>query len=158
MVAAKQYETVAKHYGRVSETQLVFLGKRQRRSPQVVNYYGDSKFIRRSIFNAQKHPRVRIKCFVRNSGAGNGCANFMGAWKNAFFLQEKEPMPIKFRVLGGVFLFFFGGGGGSADFSFMGARIFLKIAIGIELFRSQGPLGICWGGVPIFFLWARGFF
>ena len=27
------------------------------------------------------------KIFVRNSGAGNGCANLMGAWKNAFFLE-----------------------------------------------------------------------
>ena len=65
--------------------------------------------------NCQKNPRVR-KIFVRNSGAGNGCVNFMDAWKNAFFLQEK-PMSIKFLVLGGgggdlgFFL-----GGGSADF------------------------------------------
>ena len=44
----------------------------------------------------------------------------MGAWKNAFLLQEK-PMSIKFLVLGGVILGF---GGGSADFIFMGARIF----------------------------------
>ena len=45
--------------------------------------------------------------------------------KNAFFLQEK-PMSIKFLVLwgGGVF-WVWGGGGGSADFIFMGARIFL---------------------------------
>ena len=70
----------------------------------------------------QKNPRVR-KVFARNSGAGNGCANFMGVWKNAFFLQE-NPMPIKFLVLGGVFGFFFVGGG-SADLIFMGARIFL---------------------------------
>ena len=42
----------------------------------------------------RKNPRVR-KIFVRNSGAGNGCINFMDAWKNAFFLQEK-PMSIKF--------------------------------------------------------------
>ena len=35
----------------------------------------------------QKDPRVR-KIRVRNSGAGNGCANFMDTWKNAFFLQE----------------------------------------------------------------------
>ena len=34
-----------------------------------------------------KNPRVRKIC-VRNSGAGNGCANFMDTWKNAFFLQE----------------------------------------------------------------------
>ena len=42
----------------------------------------------------QKNPHVR-KILVRNSGAGNGCANFMDTWKNAFFLQEK-PMSIKF--------------------------------------------------------------
>ena len=52
----------------------------------------------------QKNPCVR-KISARNSGAGNGCANFMGAWKNAFFLQE-EAMSIKFLV------FFLGGGGG----------------------------------------------
>ena len=32
-------------------------------------------------------------------------------------------MSIKFRVLGGV------GGGGSADFIFMGARIFLRLIV-----------------------------
>ena len=41
--------------------------------------------------NYYKNPRVRKIC-VRNSGAGNGCANFMDTWKNAFFLQEK-PCP-----------------------------------------------------------------
>ena len=40
---------------------------------------------------SQKNPRVR-KIRVRNSGAGNGCANFMDTWKNAFFLQE-NPCP-----------------------------------------------------------------
>ena len=46
--------------------------------------------------------------------------------KNAFFLQEK-PMSIKYLVLGGGgILVFFLGGGGSANFSFMGARIFLR--------------------------------
>ena len=44
----------------------------------------------------QKNPRVR-KILVRDSGAGNGCANFMGAWKNAFFLQETS-MSMKFLV------------------------------------------------------------
>ena len=61
----------------------------------------------------QKNPRVR-KIFVRNSGAGNGCVNFMDAWQTAFFLQEKKkPMSIKFLVLGGggVLGFFWGGGG-----------------------------------------------
>ena len=54
--------------------------------------------------------------------------------KNAFFLQEK-PFSIKFRVLGGgVILGFFGGG--SADFIFMGARIFLKDGRGTEQVRT----------------------
>ena len=70
---------------------------------------------------SQKNPRVR-KFFVRNSGAGNGCVNFMDTWKNAFFLQEK-PMSIKFVVLGGGVFWVFGGGG--ADSIFMSARIFL---------------------------------
>ena len=67
----------------------------------------------------QKNPRAR-KIFVRNSGAGNGCANFMDAWKNAFFLQE-NLCPQKSSFWGGGY---FGFG----------------------------------GGVPILFLWERGFF
>ena len=67
---------------------------------------------------------MSVNLFARTSGAGNGCANLMGAWKNAFFLLE-NPMSMKiprFRG-GGVFWVF---GGGSADFIFMGARIFLE--------------------------------
>ena len=41
--------------------------------------------------NSEKNPRVRKTC-VRNSGDGNGCVNFMDAWKNASVLQEK-PCP-----------------------------------------------------------------
>ena len=70
----------------------------------------------------QKNSRVR-KIFVRNSGAGNGCANFMDAWKNASVLQEKF-MSIKFLVLGGGSILGFGGRGkcrfysdGREDFS-----------------------------------------
>ena len=74
----------------------------------------------------QKNPRVR-KMFVRDSGAGNGCANFMGAWQNCL-LSARENLHVhkipRFK----------GGGGG-----------------GILCF-SEG------GGVPILFLWARGFF
>ena len=40
----------------------------------------------------QKNPFSVRKIRVRNSGAGNGCANFMDTWKNAFFLQE-NPCP-----------------------------------------------------------------
>ena len=42
--------TAVKHYGRVSETPC-FPGKIHRKSPQTVNYYGDSKNLRHSIFN-----------------------------------------------------------------------------------------------------------
>ena len=66
----------------------------------------------------QKNPRVR-KIRVRNSGAGNGCANFMDTWKK-YVLSAGKTMSVKFPFFGGVF------GGG--------------------------------GGVPILFLWARGFF
>ena len=76
----------------------------------------------------QKNPRVRKIC-VRNSGAGNGCANFMDAWKNAFFLQETHVHKIP-RFRGGF------GGGGSADFIFMGARIFLIFSRGQKTQRK----------------------
>ena len=69
---------------------------------------------------------VSVKFLSAILGAGNGCANFMDTWKNALFLQEK-PMSIKFLVLGGGGVFGFFLGGGSADFIFMGARIFLSL-------------------------------
>ena len=48
----------------------------------------------------------------------------MDSWKNAFILQEKKTSVHKIpRFRGGDFGF---SGGGSADFIFMGARIFLK--------------------------------
>ena len=83
---------------------------------------------------------VSVKCFALNSGAGNGLANFMGAWKNCVLSAGKPSMPIKFLVLGGgggiwVFL---GGEGGSSDFIFMGARIFLRFAsLGIRIAQIQ---------------------
>ena len=65
----------------------------------------------------QKKPRVR-KIRVRNSGAGNGCANFMDAWKKCV-LSAGKPMSIKFRVLGGGFR-----GGGEVPILFLWARGF----------------------------------
>ena len=68
----------------------------------------------------QKKPRVR-KIFVRNSGAGNGCANFMDAWKN-FVLSAGKSMSLKFLVLeGGVFWVL---GGGKCRFYFYGREDF----------------------------------
>ena len=63
------------------------------------------------------------KMFVRDSGAGNGCVNFMDAWKMRSFCR-KEHFSIKFLVLGGGGVFWVLGGGGESDFIFMGARIF----------------------------------
>ena len=69
---------------------------------------------------------VSVKFSVRNSGAGNGCANFMGAWKNAFFLQEKA-MSIKFLVLGGGGILGFFLGGGKCRFYFYGREDFSQV-------------------------------
>ena len=70
----------------------------------------------------------------------------MGAWKNALFLQEKthvHKIP-PFRG-GGDFGFF--GGGGSADFIFMGARIFLRFATRFARIDPRESLAI---ETPIF--------
>ena len=74
--------------------------------------------------NLQKNPRVR-KIFVRNSGAGNGCANFMGAWQKCALSAGKARVH-KIPSFRGGARCILGLGGGSADFIFMGARIFLK--------------------------------
>ena len=88
----------------------------------------------------QKNPRVR-KIRVRNSGAGNGCANFIDTWKNTSVLQEKA-MPIKFLVFFGFGGGYFGfGGGGSADFIFMGAGIFLIFGVS----QTTCCFGAFWG-------------
>ena len=46
--------------------------------------------------------------------------------RNASVRSAGKTMSIKFLVLGGGGILGFGGGGGSADFIFMGARIFLR--------------------------------
>ena len=76
-----------------------------------------------SLTPGRNYIRVR-KIRVRNSGAGNGCANFMGAWKTMRSFCRKtyvNKMPC-FRGWG---VFWVCRGGGSADFIFMGAGIFL---------------------------------
>ena len=50
------------------------------------------------------------KTFVRDSGAGHGCANFMGAWNFSFFLQENLHVHKIPRFRGGHFGFLAGGG------------------------------------------------
>ena len=46
----------------------------------------------------QKKSRVR-NFSARTSGAGNGSANFMGAWHFLVLSAGKTPMPIKFREI-----------------------------------------------------------
>ena len=67
---------------------------------------------------------LALRVFVRNSGAGNGCANFMGTWKNAFFLQEKTHVYKIPRLGGGGYWGFWGGGGGEVPILFLWARGF----------------------------------
>ena len=44
---------------------------------------------------------MSVNCFARNPGAGNGCANFMGAWDFLVLSAGKPRIPVKFLVLGG---------------------------------------------------------
>ena len=77
----------------------------------------------------QKNPRVRKIRVRNNSGAGNGCANFMDTWKNCL-LSAGKLMSIKFLVLGGGILglgfFFWGGGESLCRFYFYGREDFLN--------------------------------
>ena len=59
--------------------------------------------------SSQKNPRVR-KISVRNSEAGNGCVNFMDAWKKCVLSPGKTHVH-KIPRLGGGGYFGFGGGG-----------------------------------------------
>ena len=77
------------------------------------------------IAENQKSPRVR-KIRVRNSGAGNWCANFMDTWKKCV-LYAGKTMSVKFPFFGGVFL----GEGGECRFYFYGRADFSeKIGFG----------------------------
>ena len=74
------------------------------------------------VLHQSENPRVRKIC-VRNSGAGNGCANFMDARKKCVRSAGKA-MSIKFLVLGGGYFGFWGGGGGRVPILFLWARGF----------------------------------
>ena len=65
---------------------------------------------------------MSVKFSVRNSGAGNGCANFMGAGQKCALSAGKSHVLKIPRFKGGGY---FGFLGGDADYIFMGARIFL---------------------------------
>ena len=70
---------------------------------------------------------MSIKLFARNSGAGNGCTNFMGAWDFLALSTGETLLAHKIPRFRGVYFWFFFGRGGSANFIYMGAGIFLKL-------------------------------
>ena len=62
---------------------------------------------------------VCVTLFARNSGAGNGCANFMGVYQNCVLSKGENLHAHNISCSrGGIFWVF---GRGSADFIFMGA-------------------------------------
>ena len=99
-----------------------------------------------------ENPRVR-KIFVRNSGVGNGCTNFMDAWKTCALSAGKTHVHKIPRFRGGGGYFGFGGGGegrfyfyGRADFSesrYPKDPVVLKILRVVNLLRVVFLLSPC---------------
>ena len=84
------------------------------------------------------HTRVRksvvsIEFPPRDSGAGNGCANFMCAWHFLVLSAGKLRVPIKFLFLGG--------GGSSGFFLEGGVEVPILFLWAWGFFR-QGPQGV----------------
>ena len=79
---------------------------------------------------------VSVKIIVRNSGAGNGCANFMDAWKNACFLQENLHVH-KIVRLGGDLGFW---GGGECRFYFYGHGDFSEKSGSLQHYSTRLPV------------------
>ena len=63
--------------------------------------------------------------FARDSGAGNGCASFIGAWKKCVLPAGKPHAHEIFRFRGGYFGFL--GGWGSTDIIFYVREDFSEI-------------------------------
>ena len=80
----------------------------------------------RSVPAKTQKKRGVHKISARNSGTGNGCANFMGAWHFLVLSAGKPPHAHKIPPSRGGCRSFLEGGGGSANFIFMGAGIFPK--------------------------------
>ena len=77
----------------------------------------------------QKKPDVR-DFSARNSGAGNGCTNFMGAWHFLVLPAGKPAMPIKFLVLVGDLGFL--EGGVEVRILFLWAWRFFRLKLSLE--------------------------
>ena len=90
--------------------------------------------VSRYLSKVQKNPRVH-KIFVRNFGAGNGCANFMGASKKCVLSAGKthvDKIP-PFRGGGGYFGLW---GGGECRLYFYGREDFSDF----NIFNHPHPL------------------
>ena len=74
---------------------------------------------------SQKHPRVR-KIRVRNSGGRKWLRQFYGCLEFLRSFCRKDLHVHKIPRFGGSIWVWGGGGGRSANFIFMGARIFLR--------------------------------
>ena len=86
--------------------------------------------------NFQKNPRVRT-FFCLQFWGWQWLHQSYGHLEKLRSFCRKTSMPIKYLVLGGGGYLAFFLGGGTADFIFMGARIFLKFAIArITRFRG----------------------
>ena len=79
----------------------------------------------------QKNPRIR-KIFVCNSGAGNGCVNFMDAWQKCVLSPGKTHVHKIPRFGGGVLGVFLRGG---VPILFFWARGFSEATKQIEQIR-----------------------
>ena len=79
--------------------------------------------LQRAIWG-QKNPLSVREIFVRNSGAGNGCANFMGACEKCVRSAGKNHFHKIPRFRGGGVFRVFGGGGGEVPILFLWARGF----------------------------------
>ena len=105
---------------------------------------------------------MSVKFSARHSGAGNGCANFMGAWKKGFLSAGKSHVhKIPRFGGGGGILGFFWGGGGECQFYFYGREDFSDSGIlNSMLCRPSAlynkPRKICVACKPGEPLWQKG--
>ena len=114
--------------------------------------FKDKRYTKMHIQNPKYRQKIRkilvsVKFLSAILGPEMAAPIFWAPGKIAFLLQEKA-MSIKFLLLGGGIL---GVGGGSADFIFMGARIFLKhlfgvvgVYFGVCFWASKGSI-LCMG-------------
>ena len=111
-------------------------GKQQGTSTEGQQFWQFGPFFRLFSLPFLRKILVSVKFVSAILGPEMRASALWGAWKNALFLQEK-PLSVIFLLLG-----LGGGGGASADFIFMGARIFLKFGPFFRLFSLPFARGL----------------